>query len=242
MRERGVAVTLVTGRMFAASRRWAARLGIGGPIVCYQGAAIYAAATGERLMHSPLEAETGRRVFAKVAADRLGALGYLDDRLYAQSETPLLRKYQALSQVSARIVPSLEELFANQPSTKIVALVPRELAESYVQELAAFVGDGGYVTRSLAEYIEVLNPRVNKGTALEQVARMYGMTLEETLAIGDSWNDEPLLRAAGIGVAMGGAPHELLALADAVVADVAGDGVAEALERFVLAPVEEAAG
>jgi hypothetical protein len=44
------------------------------------------------------------------------------------------------------------------------------------------------------------------------------------------------LRTAGFGVAMGSGPPELKAEADAVVGDVEHDGVAEAIERFVLAP------
>jgi hydroxymethylpyrimidine pyrophosphatase-like HAD family hydrolase len=67
------------------------------------------------------------------------------------------------------------------------------------------------------------------------VAGRYGVALDATLAIGDAWNDVPLIDAAAIGVAMGSGPPELLSAADAVVADVAHDGVAEALERFVLA-------
>jgi hydroxymethylpyrimidine pyrophosphatase-like HAD family hydrolase len=54
------------------------------------------------------------------------------------------------------------------------------------------------------------------------------------MAIGDSWNDAPLLRAAGFAVAMGSAPPELRAEADATVADVAHDGVAEAIDKYVL--------
>lgn len=80
-----------------------------------------------------------------------------------------------------------------------------------------------------------MNAAVNKGRSLEVVARYMGIDLQDVLAIGDSWNDAPLLHSAGFGVAMGSAPPELRAVADAVVADVANDGVAEALERFVLA-------
>ncbi len=57
--------------------------------------------------------------------------------------------------------------------------------------------------------------------------------MEDVLAIGDSYNDIPLLRAAGFAVAMGSAPPELRAEADAVVGDVEHDGVAEAIARFV---------
>ena len=96
------------------------------------------------------------------------------------------------------------------------------------------LGDRAYLTRSNVDFVEVLDPNVNKGVALAFVAKQYGATVEETLAVGDAWNDLPLLKAAGIGVAMGSGPPELLQQADAVVADVAHDGVAEAIERFVL--------
>jgi hydroxymethylpyrimidine pyrophosphatase-like HAD family hydrolase len=80
-----------------------------------------------------------------------------------------------------------------------------------------------------------MNAKVNKGKSLEIVARHLDVPMEQVLAVGDSWNDAPLLQAAGFGVAMGSAPAELREIADAVVADVENDGVAEALERFVLA-------
>jgi hydroxymethylpyrimidine pyrophosphatase-like HAD family hydrolase len=86
----------------------------------------------------------------------------------------------------------------------------------------------------LPEFVEVLDPAVDKGAALRFVAARLGVAMEDTFAIGDSWNDAPLLAAAGFAVAMGSAPPELRAIADACVADVAHDGVAEALETYVL--------
>ncbi|MDQ6925672.1 MAG: HAD-IIB family hydrolase, partial [Candidatus Eremiobacteraeota bacterium] len=100
--------------------------------------------------------------------------------------------------------------------------------------LRALLGDRAYLTRSHVDFVEVVDPAVNKGEALAFVAQRHGVALDETLAVGDAWNDVPLLDAAAVGVAMGSAPPELRAHADHVVADVAHDGVAEAIERYVL--------
>ena len=52
--------------------------------------------------------------------------------------------------------------------------------------------------------------------------------------MGDAENDLPMLRVAGLGVAMGNATEEALAEADIVVADNDHDGCAEAIRRFLL--------
>lgn len=68
-------------------------------------------------------------------------------------------------------------------------------------------------------------------TALRQITQHKQ---EETLAIGDSGNDMPMFKVAGVKIAMGNATEELKSLADFVVADVDHDGFVEAMERFVL--------
>jgi hypothetical protein len=80
----------------------------------------------------------------------------------------------------------------------------------------------------------MLNPKVDKGVALREVAAILGVPMERVAAIGDSYNDLPLLRAAAFGIAMGSAPDGLKAEAHAVVGDVEHDGVAEAIDRYIL--------
>lgn len=241
-RAAGVPTTIVTGRMLQSARPHADALGVEGPIICYQGAAVYVVASGERLTHVPLSIELGQRIFARAAADGVRTLGFLDDELYTEDFDQYVERYTAISGVRPHIVSSLAELFANASSTKIVCVVEREDADAYVQTLETFLGPTGYVTRSFPEYIEVMNPEVNKGRALAAVASLYGVSLDETMGVGDSWNDVPLLDAVGFGVAMGAAPPELLAVADASVGDVYHDGAAEAIDRFVLSgPAHEAA-
>ena len=57
---------------------------------------------------------------------------------------------------------------------------------------------------------------------------------EQTMAFGDGENDVSMLRAAGLGVAMGNAPEEVLAAADAVTGTNVQDGAAQAIERYIL--------
>ncbi|MBC5804155.1 MAG: HAD-IIB family hydrolase, partial [Candidatus Eremiobacteraeota bacterium] len=133
------------------------------------------------------------------------------------------------------IVPSLAEAFAGRDSTEVNIVTEPERTPAAFDLLQRTCGSDAYVTRSNPEFVEVLNARVDKGVALRLIAGRYGIPLERTVAIGDSYNDLPLLRVAGFSIAMGSAPESLRAQADAVVADVEGDGVAEAIDRYVLA-------
>ena len=58
--------------------------------------------------------------------------------------------------------------------------------------------------------------------------------LAEVMAIGDGVNDIPLLTSAGLGVAMDNAPAELKAVADHITSDVDNNGVAVAINKFLL--------
>jgi Cof subfamily protein (haloacid dehalogenase superfamily) len=233
-RAQGVGVTIVTGRMLAAAKPYALELGIGGAVVCYQGAAIFDVTTGEILQMTPVRQDVTRQALAWADARGIHAQCYADDKLYVQHINEFSKRYTDLARVEPHVVPSLAAMFADKPTIKIVFVDNPDKAAHYLAELTPLLGDRAYLTRSHPDFVEILDPGVNKGVALGFVAGKYGATLEQTLAVGDAWNDLPLLEAAGIGVAMGSGPPELFAQADAVVGDVAHDGVAEAIEKYVL--------
>jgi len=234
-KERGAETTLVTGRMFAAARPFAQTLGITGPVVCYQGAAIFEAGTGAILRETPVHQDVTRDVLAWAETHGVHAQCYAGDQLYVQQINQFSKRYTDLAKVEPVVVPSLSAAFHDRPSIKIVFVDDPGPSEQHLADLRQLLGTRAYLTRSHVDFVEVLSPDVNKGEALAFVAQIYGATLAETLAVGDAWNDVPLISAAGIGVAMGSGPPELFAKADAVVGDVAHDGVAEAIERYVLA-------
>jgi len=230
----GVAVAIVTGRMFAAARPFACELAIDGPIVCYQGAAIFDVASGVELRETPVKPDVTRDALQWAHDNGVHAQCYADDTLYVEQINRFSKRYSALARVEPVVVPSLRDAFARRPTIKIVFVDDPGPSEQHLVALRASLGDRAYLTRSHVDFVEVVDPAVNKGEALAFVTQRLGVSLDETLAVGDAWNDVPLLDAAAIGIAMGSAPPELRAHAHRVVADVAHDGVAEALETYVI--------
>jgi phosphoglycolate phosphatase len=82
--------------------------------------------------------------------------------------------------------------------------------------------------------LHLTDPAVNKGAALKMVAQEMGIKPQDIMAVGDSENDIDFLHSAGKKVAVSNAGTELKRIADYVTTKPYGDGVAEAIERFVL--------
>ncbi len=89
------------------------------------------------------------------------------------------------------------------------------------------------VTASLPNNIEINTAAANKGDALLALAKALQVPREETMAFGDGLNDLSMLRAAGVGVAMGNAYEELKAAADRVTAGCDEDGAARVIEELL---------
>lgn len=235
MRERGVQGCVVTGRMYRAALPFVRQLQFTAPVVCYQGAAVVDPQTDEVLQDVPLPNAEALHLVDYAHKNGLHVQLYANDRYYCEQRNQYVALYAKISGVEPVIVPSLRAQFEAWDATKAVMIAEPEVIFEHLPRVRKLCGNRAYVTRSIAYFLEVMNSKVNKGTSLEIVARHLSIPLTEVMAIGDSWNDAPLLQAAGFGVAMGSAPPELREVADAVVADVENDGVAEALERYVLA-------
>lgn len=82
-------------------------------------------------------------------------------------------------------------------------------------------------------FVDVMDNKITKEVGMEIMGRHFGFTKEESMAIGDGANDIPMLKAAGIGVAMGNASRNVKDAADYITDDVDEDGLAHAIERFI---------
>jgi hydroxymethylpyrimidine pyrophosphatase-like HAD family hydrolase len=101
--------------------------------------------------------------------------------------------------------------------------------------IRTYLGDEITLFTSKPYFLEILPPRTDKGTALAKVAELLGVPREEVLAIGDSMNDEAMIRWAGLGVAMANGDERIKGIASLVTEKTNDDdGVAEVIETYIL--------
>ena len=231
-RRQGVRVVLATGRMFRSARAIALALGLHDPVIAYQGALVRWPA-GEEIAHLPLPLALAREVLARIAPHGFHVNVYVDDNLYVAALTEEARRYAALSGVPVTAVGDLAAFLTRDP-TKVLAVAPEADLGRLAFDLAPFCGHRLTMNKSKPHFLEFSHREATKGRALARLAALFGMRREEVMAIGDGYNDLDMVEYAGVGVVMGNARPEVRARADWVTAANDADGVAEAVERFVL--------
>lgn len=82
--------------------------------------------------------------------------------------------------------------------------------------------------------LDALSMTASKGTSLAAVAEQHGIAREEIMAVGDNHNDLTMLHYAGLGVVMANAEDELKQMGFALTASNEEDGVAQAIEKYIL--------
>lgn len=232
--QRGAVVTLASGRMFPLLEGLAEQLALRSPVICYGGALIVDPTSRARLYRRGIPLELAREVIQEAQRRGLSARVYLDDDVYVDRLDPAAFNYDSLLRVRARAVGDLLTFLREDPSHLAVD-APPEQTRRLVEEMRERFRPRLHVTTGHPLLTEFSRAGVHKGSALAWLARELRIQREHVLAIGDDWNDLEMLRYAGLGVAVANAQPGVLAEAEAVVASVSDDGVADALERFVLA-------
>jgi Cof subfamily protein (haloacid dehalogenase superfamily) len=250
---RGVHVTLATGRRLYAAREYADALGFRLPLILHGGAVIQESSTGAVLYEDALPPDVLRETvaislshgFQPVLLESPAHGG----RLYTgpmEVENRATREYLITRDGVTRTDHATLATLGNILS---VATFDDELPPLLTLRDALIAALGDRISRLIDRPVtatssvrtfalDLFNAGCGKGKALAHLAAQEGITLAETMAVGDYLNDLEMLTAVrdggGIAVAMGNAEPELKAVATAEVATNDNDGVAEAIHRFVL--------
>jgi Cof subfamily protein (haloacid dehalogenase superfamily) len=237
---KGIQVAIATGRMYCSALRFHQDLGSTLPLITYQGALVKDPQTGIIHRHCTVPRQLTEELLdyfeQPELRENLSVHFYINDQLYVRELTSETVVYAERSGIQPVAVGDLRTTLGTEP-TKILALNddPTVIDTLLNQLRSRYTSTELYLTTSVSTFIEATNPLVNKGTAVRYLAEEYlGLQAENVMVIGDNFNDLEMLEYAGIGVAMGGAPQPVQAIANWVAPSVEEDGVATAIEAFLL--------
>ncbi len=236
---RGIAVSLVTGRMATSAVPFAEALGLSGPVVAQQGALVRAMPShgsrraGRLLFHRPLSPHVTIDIVRWcLERDLIPHFNYLEWMIVGASEERL-EEYRLFVGDRLRIVPDVVARAA-RPVTKVVAIGAGNHSIDVLDEGRAHFAGRAEVTLSHPRFMEFLAPGVSKGLGVRWLARRLGVPLAQCLAVGDQYNDLEMISEVGYGVAMPSAPDAVRAAARFVAPPVAEEGAAQMIERLAL--------
>jgi hydroxymethylpyrimidine pyrophosphatase-like HAD family hydrolase len=191
--------------------------------------------------------------FDRVGPDGQDTLGALAVEDFAKLEAMIERWVKVNEPYIAEVKPldaALEDgppiqMMVCGPIARMRAAEARLLELPHVTPVGAAVEEGAEVTLHRTEYaandlciLDILPAGCSKADALARLAERSGLRMDQVMAIGDNWNDVPMLREAGRAVVMANAPEDVKAMAR-VLGWTMGlsnddDGVAVAIEQVIL--------
>ena len=229
----GVYVTLCTGRPIQGVKWLVERLGIITPVITYNGAEIVDPATNEVLFKTQLLPEDAVKI-AEWGKDRgVTLIVWSQGELYGYPMNERVDFYKQIALTEPKEVTDIKGL-AEEGITKIIWFDEIDRINQLKTQLNKSDFESVTYVTSNPKFLEFFNSEVSKRISMERLAEILGVSREETVAIGDGYNDVPMLEGAGLSIAMGNAPDDIKALCVAVTDDNNNDGVAKAIERYIL--------
>lgn len=239
--EKGVKVTVCTGRLFTSARFYADMLGVEVPVIASNGAYIREKDKNEIIYKSPLGFENSMRILDVLKKHNITFYYHTFDTVFMEKLGPdsayvnINKTLPKDKQINLQVVENWEEVFKSNSEEILKCMCSEKdiLRIARAKEELLKYGDIEVVS-SMYNNFEVMKKGVSKGRAAEILAGFYNLNREEVICIGDNENDISMIKYAGLGVAMGNGEEYVKELADFVTDTNDNDGVAKAIEKFIL--------
>lgn len=224
----GCYITISTGRSLPAIRSFLPELPINAPLILYNGAMV-AQKEGPVLFHQTLTEKETAAILSSPYAPK-NVILWQDNQLYLSAHTEKTVRYERSSGIAGQLIPSPSSF---SDSTKLLWIDEPEALKKRKTALSDSLPASISYCNSMPAYLEFFSSLVSKGTALHFLCNHLGIAPEDTIAFGDGENDIPLLKAAGLPIAMGNAASETKACASYITDSNDENGIVSALNRFL---------
>ncbi|MCP4377330.1 MAG: HAD family phosphatase [bacterium] len=232
-----IRIVLATARPPRTVLPFYSQLKLDTPIINYNGALVHDPTNGRIILHRPMEAKLARAVTMiarNMYPDILVSAEVLDNWYTDHMED---RWYSETSKLNRPYIVAPMNEWLNQPITRLLLLGPKDWLVDIRQSVQSTIPNQTGMAWSENFMLQIMHPAAGKAAALRAVASDMHIPSEETMAIGDNANDAGMIQWAGVGVAMGNAPQRIRDFSDYVTDSNDANGVAKALDKFIITPI-----
>ena len=228
--ELGVRIVLVTGRGVDTPIRISRDLGLNLPVICCHGALTKDFGANRTLGHIPVPLQYAKPMIEYAEQHNLDLAIYSEETFYRLHGT---RLYMAdMTGPHWKEVKSFSEVLHTAPT--FIRFLGSASVDAMRREFGDFPLHFKYETWNEFTECAITSREAGKQQALARLCADFQIESKSVLAVGDSRNDLPMLRWAGIGAAMGNSLPEVRESVRYITGTNDEDGVATAIERFVL--------
>jgi Cof subfamily protein (haloacid dehalogenase superfamily) len=228
-------IILISSRMPSAMRHLQKDLGIENlPLVAYNGGLIVV--DNEVKQSTTLSFELVKKII-ELNKDNLHLSLYQEDKWYAPRQDQWTNREINNTKVNPEIKNNNEVLDLWEPKQtgahKIMCMGDPSLVNDFYTLLSSKFSNDLHLYRSKDTYIEIAPKQISKRSAIEYlISSEYKFEFSQVMSFGDNYNDIEMLKASGLGLAVGNAKEEVKAVANKIIGDAKKDGVAEFLSHY----------
>ena len=242
--KRGKTIAIASGRSISGIRRTATAISLeefGGYIIAYNGTTVINCKTGECVYNQTVPADLIKPVYEAAKEANVGILVYHDQQRELVSGNGINQFVEADAKACEVTIREVDDFIKaiDFPINKFLLTGEPEYMKEVEKIMQNKFGSQMSVFRSDPYYVELLPKFVDKGVAVEKLIRHLDIKKDKVICVGDSYNDLPMLRQAGLGVAMGNAQPEVKEAADYITDTNDADGVAKVVQKFMTEKVDE---
>ena len=243
LQQRGKTVAIASGRSISGIRRTAAAIQLeqfGGYVIAYNGTTVVNCKTGECIYNQTLDQDMIKPVYEAAKELQLGITVYHDEAKELLAGNGIDSYIEADAKACDITIRQVNDLVRaiDFPVNKLLLSGAPDKMKEVEKTLKERFGDKLNVFRSDPYYVEILPKFVDKSVAVDKLMKFLEINREKVICVGDSFNDLPMLRYAGKGVAMGNAQKEVKEAADYVTSSNDEDGIVEIIRKFMTPQAE----
>lgn len=236
---KGVKIVLCSGRPLKGIQRYLEELDLmdeGDYSITYNGGLVQKNNTSEIVSEKTLSYDQIKDLY-KLANDLNIPMNMLDLEYVYEPDYPAGRDslYPSLMSASLPFIKkSIDDFTEDHRFNKVVYCISPDILDDAIAKIPADYTENYSMMKSRPLLYEVMNPQVNKGTGIDALCQILGITKEEVMACGDEENDFAMFEYAGTAVVMENARDEVKAYADFITKTNDEDGIAHAIYELVL--------